>query len=165
MNESIYLDEDGLKHYKESIDNLIVNVDRISNEISRLRNDNVSEHVDEIHELYVLREQMLKRIDDMRNTLMLVKLIEKENNEDILELGDSATIELNFDDGDKEICNIKLISTESYIDNDTHYVSINSPLGRALYKKEVGSKTYYMIHNNKVNVIIIKKNNKVLKKV
>lgn len=107
---------------------------------------------------------MIRKIEDKRNTLTLVKLIEKENNENILNLGDYATIELDFGDNDKETCLIKLVSVESYTENGMECVSINSPLGRALYIKNVGEKTYYMVNNNKVNVTLLKKNNKVLKK-
>lgn len=162
--DSIYLDDEGLKLYKESINNLIKNVDRVNDEISKLRNDLKHDNIDKINELYELRDQMIRKIEDKRNTLTLVKLIEKENNENILNLGDYATIELDFGDNDKETCLIKLVSVESYTENGMECVSINSPLGRALYRKNVGEKTYYMVNNNKVNVTLLKKNNKVLKK-
>ena len=162
--DSIYLDDEGLKLYKESINNLIKNVDRVNDEISKLRNDLKHDNIDKINELYDLRDQMIRKIEDKRNTLTLVKLIDKENNENILNLGDYATIELDFGDNDKETCLIKLVSVESYTENGMECVSINSPLGRALYRKNVGEKTYYMVNNNKVNVTLLKKNNKVLKK-
>lgn len=162
--DSIYLDDEGLKLYKESINNLIKSVDRVNDEISKLRNDLKHDNIDKINELYELRDQMIRKIEDKRNTLTLVKLIEKENNENILNLGDYATIELDFGDNDKETCLIKLVSVESYTENGMECVSINSPLGRALYRKNVGEKTYYMVNNNKVNVTLLKKNNKVLKK-
>lgn len=161
MNDCIYLDDEGLKEYKKSIDNLIKNVDRINEEINNLKKD---KKFDEIYELYSLREKLLTRIEDKKNTLALVKLIEKENSENVLDLGDTATIELDFGDDDKETCLIKLVSVESYTENDLECVSINSPLGRALYRKNIGEKTYYMVNNNKVNVTLLKKNNKVLKK-
>ena len=164
MNDCIYLDDEGLKEYKKSIDNLIKSVDRVNDEISKLRNDLKHDNIDKINELYELRDQMIRKIEDKRNTLTLVKLIEKENNENILNLGDYATIELDFGDNDKETCLIKLVSVESYTENGMECVSINSPLGRALYRKNVGEKTYYMVNNNKVNVTLLKKNNKVLKK-
>lgn len=162
--DSIYLDDEGLKLYKESINNLIKSVDRVNDEISKLRNDLKHDNIEKINELYELRDQMIRKIEDKRNTLTLVKLIEKENNENILNLGDYATIELDFGDNDKETCLIKLVSVESYTENGMECVSINSPLGRALYRKNVGEKTYYMVNNNKVNVTLLKKNNKVLKK-
>lgn len=161
MKDCIYFDEEGLKAYKKSIDNLIKNVDRINNEISKLRKD---KKIDEANDLYKIKDELLVRIEDKQNTLTLVKLIEKENNENILDLGDTATIELDFGDDDKETCLIKLVSVESYTENGMECVSINSPLGRALYRKNIGEKTYYMVNNNKVNVTLLKKNNKVLKK-
>lgn len=161
MNDCIYLDEEGLKEYKKSIENLIKNVDRINDEISKLRKD---KKIDEANDLYRIKDELLARIEDKQNTLTLVKLIEKQNSENILDLGDTATIELDFGDDDKETCLIKLVSVDSYTENDLECVSINSPLGRALYRKNIGEKTYYMVKNNRVNVTILKKNNKVLKK-
>ena len=161
MNDCIYLDEEGLKEYKKSIENLIKNVDKINDEISKLRKD---KKFDEMNELYTIKDELLARIEDKKNTLTFVKLIEKGNSENILDLGDTATIELDFGDNDKETCLIKLVSVDSYTENDLECVSINSPLGRALYRKNVGEKTYYIVKNNKVNVTILKKNNKVLKK-
>ena len=161
MKDCIYFDEEGLKAYKKSIDNLIKNVDRINNEISKLRKD---KKIDEANDLYKIKDELLARIEDKQNTLTLVKLIEKQNSENILDLGDTATIELDFGDDDKETCLIKLVSVDSYTENDLECVSINSPLGRALYRKNIGEKTYYMVNNNKVNVTLLKKNNKVLKK-
>ncbi len=161
MSECIYLDDEGLNEYKEFINNLIKNVDRVSEEISKLREERKYE---EIADLYKLRDQMLKAIEERQNTLALVRMVKKSDNENILEIGDLATIELDFGDNDKETCLIKLVSVDSYTENDLECVSINSPLGRALYRRNVGEKSYYMVKNNKVNVTILKKNNKVLKK-
>lgn len=161
VSECIYLDDEGLNEYKEFINNLIKNVDRVSEEISKLREERKYE---EIADLYKLRDQMLKAIEERQNTLALVRMVKKSDNENILEIGDLATIELDFGDNDKETCLIKLVSVDSYTENDLECVSINSPLGRALYRRNVGEKSYYMVKNNKVNVTILKKNNKVLKK-
>lgn len=54
--DSIYLDDEGLKLYKKSINNLIKNVDRVNDEISKLRNDLKHDNIDKINELYDLRD-------------------------------------------------------------------------------------------------------------
>ena len=46
MNDCIYLDDEGLKEYKKSIDNLIKNVDRINEEINNLKKDKKFDKMD-----------------------------------------------------------------------------------------------------------------------
>lgn len=74
MDDYIYTDDEGLKQYNKLIDNLIRNVNRIDNEIKKLKKN---KRYDEIQELYSLREKLLVEIEEKKNTLALVELVEK----------------------------------------------------------------------------------------
>ncbi len=69
--------------------------------------------------------------------------------------GDTVLVELTYYDNEKEQLQITLFDCECDFLNDE--VSISSPLGEAIYNKNVGDKTSYMIKDNGVKVNILKK--------
>ena len=54
---------------------------------------------------------------------------------------------------------IKIVGAKGDMDSDIAEISINSPLGRAVYKKEIGQTCTYLVNGVPVNVLIKSKEN------
>ena len=152
----IYLDDEGYKDLVEKINNLENNRNAIENDILKLTSTNFD--VDKYNELKNLKLRIEKRINDFKNMLnnseMIDSLLENDN-DNIVNIGDSITIRFYFDDVQEED---NFYLTGDCISNDSNKITINSPLGKAIYKKEIGTFTYYSCGNNNIKVEIVKKN-------
>ena len=102
---------------------------------------------EEIHKM-LIQEKRLKCINDTKD-------FNRVNLDDIL------VIEFIYSDDDKEIDNIKL--TGKFIpdtDLEIKEITLNSPIGRTIYKKKIGEICSYQVGNNNVKIRIIEKVNK-----
>ena len=152
----IYLDNEGYKDLVEKISNLENNKNRIEKDILKLTSTKFD--VDKYNELKNLKRGIEKRINDFKNMLknseMIDSLLESDN-DNIVNIGDNITLRFYFDDIPEED---DFLLTGDCISNDNNKITINSPLGEAIYKKEIGTFTYYSCGNNKIKVEIVKKN-------
>lgn len=88
-------------------------------------------------------EKYLKVIDDNK----------KDNN--TVNIGDIVTLKIKYNNEDYEEETLKL--TGKYIPDINTEISLNSPLGKAIYKQKIGSTISYNINNSTITVEIIKK--------
>lgn len=96
------------------------------------------------------------KIDKMLLEQPKIKIIEKEQlNENIVNIGDTIKLEIIYNKDDIETEIIKL--TGKYIPNSDMEISLNSPLGKAIFKKKIGSVNKYKVNNDVIEVKIIKK--------
>ena len=100
-----------------------------------------------------------KRIDDMLEKKKYLKIVkDTRKNSNLVNIGDTVTVEIKYTDTDIEKETIKL--TGKYIpntDNDISEISLNSPLGKSLYKSKIGSTVNYLVGVNKFTVSILSK--------
>ena len=78
-------------------------------------------------------------------------------NEEIVEIGDIISIQLSPVDDEPETMLIKLVNEAKNLEQDFIEISINSPLGKSVYKRKVGEITEYKVNNNVFNVTILNK--------
>lgn len=96
----------------------------------------------------------LQRIYD---ELSRVVIVEKENNSYIVDIGDIITINIMYDVDDNEELTFQLVGGVGGKQNEYQEVSINSPLGKSVYKKHVGDTCSYEVGRNIINVFIKEK--------
>jgi transcription elongation GreA/GreB family factor len=98
-------------------------------------------------------EKMIKEEKDL-------KLINKEEtSSDIINFDDTVKLKFIYFDGEEEIELIKL--TGKYMPDTNAIVkeiSLNSPLGKSLYLKKVGTKFNYEVNDKVIEVEILEKN-------
>lgn len=102
---------------------------------------------------------LLCSIRDLTETISHLSIIENENTEEgTIGLEDIATI-MFVDTG--EIRQVKLTGGMPNIDKDNEVITItiNSPMGKAIYKNKVGETVSYKVGNNSISVMIISKQN------
>ena len=106
------------------------------------------------------KERMLSgELQRLYEKLSRVEIIEKHNDTEIVDIGDILVVDLLFSEDDGEEFKIKLVGGEGNFNNKIDEVSINSPLGNAVYKKKIGEKAAYKVNDNVISVYIKSKIN------
>lgn len=85
-------------------------------------------------------------------------IVDKQDNENVVDIGDVLSLTLIFDENDEETDIYKLSGTEAFSkDENYNIVSINSPLGQAIYLKPIGEVVKYKVNGNSFDVRINEK--------
>lgn len=107
----------------------------------------------------VMREEReivskIKKLLEVKKHLKIIKV--NKNESEIVNVDDKVQLLLKYDIDDVEEEVFKL--TGKYIPNsDIGEISLNSPLGKAIYKKKIGSKVSYIVNEKKIEVEILRK--------
>ena len=103
--------------------------------------------------------KIASRIDRMMEDEKYLKIVERKNiSSDIIDIGDTLIVEVFYDIDDIEEYTIKL--TGKYIpDNNSKVkeISLNSPIGRSIYLKNINDDIYYYVNNKKINIKVKKR--------
>ncbi len=107
----------------------------------------------------VMREEreIVSKIKNLLEVKKHIKVVKESNSESsIVNINDNVLLLLKYDIDDEEEEVIKL--TGKYMPNsDIGEISLNSPLGKVIYKKKIGSKVSYVVNEKKIEVEILKK--------
>ena len=104
--------------------------------------------------------KIASKINKMLEDEKYLKIVDKKStSDDIIDIGDILKIKVIYDIDDIEEYTIKL--TGKYmIDNNAKIkeVSLNSPIGRSIYLKNINDNdTYYYVNDKKISIKIINK--------
>lgn len=111
----------------------------------------------EFEELEREERMVLGHIEDKMRMLRNAVIVESQNREDIIDIGDVVRVNVDFGDDDIEESIYKLTGgATGDIDGLTH-ISINSPLGASIYQKRVGDDSSYQVESNTFKVKILEK--------
>lgn len=163
--KDILVDKNGYKQYYEELKKL----KELSLTIASIGSSSYADAVgDGWHDNFAFEESMREsrkiavRIDKMLEDEKYLKIVDKKRlSSDIIDIGDILTIKVIYSIDDIEEYTIKL--TGKYIpDNNAKIkeISLNSPIGRSIYQKNINDNIYYYINDKKINIQIIKKENK-----
>lgn len=97
--------------------------------------------------------ELQRRYDELSR----IVIVEKENNSDIVDIGDIITANIMYGVDDNEELTFQLVGGVGEKQNEYQEVSINSPLGKSVYKKQVGDTCSYEVGRNIINVFIKEK--------
>lgn len=159
MAEKYYLDEAGLRAYEERIRALEAEYTSFIADKRESAKSIQVERYSTLESKDIARRELkiLEEIKNLRAKRAQIELISKHNDETRTDIGDRLLIEIMYAPDDVEEEEITLVGTiESSLDKPDE-VSINSPLGRAIFGLELGSMSSYMVGDNKIGVHIIKK--------
>lgn len=104
--------------------------------------------------------QIKKMIDDKKNLKIIDNTLKKD---ELINIGDVLKIEVIYDDTDVEIFEIKL--TGKYLpdlESNIQEISLNSQMGKALFKKNIYKDISYKIHGNLAIIKVLEKNGKIV---
>jgi transcription elongation GreA/GreB family factor len=102
-------------------------------------------------------KSILEELQDLRKKGNQIQIIEKHGDDTKTDIGDRLLIEIMYAPDDIEELEVEITATiSSSIDNEDK-VSINSPLGRALYSQVIGGIYTYQVGERKMAVHIKQK--------
>lgn len=100
---------------------------------------------------------LIYNIENMNKTISQLEIITDENAEEqTVNMGDVVNVQVI---GADDIRKVKIIGGVPDIlkDNDVVSITINSPMGNAIYKKKIGDVVTYKVRNNEFTAMIISK--------
>lgn len=156
MEERIKLNKQGYEEYLEAIE-------KKEEKLSELRmykgkdaiyqgdnwHDNPTLYQTELQERALMRE-----ISEMKSRLLTAEIVENLNDENLVDIGDIVKIDMIFgaDDRDEEIFRLVATNPSFNIDDEVKEISINSPLGNAMYQKKIGDIVTYQVNDMKFTI-------------
>lgn len=162
--KEVLVDKNGYKQFFEELKRL-EELSRFNSALgSEVYNDAVG---DGWHDNFAFEESMresraiAKRIDDLLLKQQYLKIIDDNDKKaNLVNIGDKININIKYSDNDIE--NEVITLTGNYIPNTTdelNEISLNSPLGKALFKAEIGTSISYFVGKSEIFVTILEKLN------
>ena len=161
--KDVLVDTDGFNQYYEELNRL----KDISLSIASIGSESYADAVgDGWHDNFAFEDTMREsrkiasRINKMLEDEKYLKIVDKKSNsDDIIDIGDIIKIKFIYDIDDIEEYTIKL--TGKYmIDNNAKIkeISLNSPIGRSIYLKNINDDDIgYYVNDKKISIKIINK--------
>ena len=160
----IFVSEEGyqqfmdiLESYKqESDDNALKGNEAYSNDPGNTWHDNFD------FEVMMQKSRVIaKKIDNMMLEKKNLVIVQKEElKEDVVNIGDTLKLEIIYDESDRDVSTVKL--TGKYIpdvNSNIEEITLNSPIGKTIYKRKVGEVIDFTINENNAKVKILEKVN------
>ena len=112
----------------------------------------------EFEELLNIERVLVNQINRQTERLKNIEIIEVEKLDDNqINIGDTVKLNAIFAEDDIECMQLTLVGEDGKPEEDK--ISINCPLGNAIYKRCVGEVVSYSLGNNKISVEILGKVN------
>lgn len=158
-NDKILVDESGHKQFLDELEKLKNKSFTIASSGNESYKDAVG---DGWHDNFDFEESMresriiAQRINKMIQDQGRIHIIKKENlDSNVVNIDDHVKLKIIYDIDDVEIETIRL--TGKYIPNELQEITLNSPLGRTIYKKKIGSINEYVVSDKIIKVRILEK--------
>lgn len=99
--------------------------------------------------------ELQRRYDELSR----VVIIEKKENSETVEIGDTIKLHMIFSEEDFEEKLFKIVGgmPSFNLDAEIQEISINSPIGKAIYQKQIGETCKYSVNNRQFTVLIKEK--------
>lgn len=160
--KEILVDENGYQQFLEKLNELKI---MLSNNAANGSEAYRAAVGDGWHDNFAFEEsirherEVASNIESMLKDFNLLKVIKRNNHSnDIIDVGDILKIQVEYDKDDIEQYVVKL--TGKYLPDsnaEIQEISLNSPIGKAIYLKKTTDKLFYNINNNVVKIKILEK--------
>lgn len=162
MEKKIFLTLDGLDEFKNEIEFLKEKLSKIQTEKSDAYSGAIG---DGWHDNFAYEDA--KRHEDTI-VAQINNLVVNSNYIEIIDIGkyqenkvninDMIEIKFKYEDGSEDVDKFKLTGNWKSKDCDDYQeITLNSPLGEAIYLKELGSRVQYIVNEKIIIVDILKK--------
>lgn len=150
MEEKIKLNQNGYEDYLREIE-------KKEKELADLRmykgkdaiyqgdnwHDNPTLYQAELQEMALMKE-----IAEMKQKLNNIEIVQNIGDDSLVDIGDVVKIDMIFSENDREEQIFKLVGTSPNFDLNAEIqeISINSPVGKAMYHKKIGDVANYKVN-------------------
>ena len=100
---------------------------------------------------------LMVEISEMKQKLQNIEIVESLGNESLIDIGDIVRVDIIFNEGNRKEEVFKLIASSPSFDSEIKEVTINSPIGVAIYHKKVGDFATYKVRDKVFKIEIIEK--------
>ncbi len=165
-NQVYYMDEEGFQQFLSEIAELKVKLQELC--ATQFDESSYGDQLDTvIGESYLIKEQDVRNlhfeIEERMAKLPKIKIISKHNQEDRVDINDIVLINYGCV-GDNEEAIVRLIGGSVEIGTEIKQVSLNSPMGKAIFGLPIGGSNTYKVGDRLFNITVIEKLNKKLVK-
>lgn len=157
--EKVYLDKAGYEQYLAEIEKLKEDLKQNSFNKSSAHESAVG---DGWHDNYAFEEakrqelMIIGSLEAKLKGLSRIVIIEKSGDEDLIDLGDVVTVKMTYAPDDSEDFTFKLVGSHApAYDGEVREISVNSPLGKSVYQKRVGTNSEYEVNSKKIGISIL----------
>ena len=157
--EAVYVDQEGynklLKELEDLQQELLEN-----NAIKADAYENAGDgwHDNFSFEEATRREHMLMgQIEQLRKSIANAVVIEKTENDEIIDIGDIIDVATKLNGEQLPDYSFQLVAGSGDSLEDLPKISINSPLGNAVYQKKVGDAANYKVDGRLFDILILSK--------
>lgn len=149
-NSIIYLNQKGYEEHLKQIEDL-----KASLLLVRLKRGCVDDRSSmiEIEEFQIEETRIVSEIKRMCEELTRIVIVDKQQNEDVVDIDDVILVDMIAGSFTREMV-LKLVGTDCNIKSDIQEVSINSPVGKAVYGKKIGDLCSYTVNNRNMTLLI-----------
>ena len=160
--KALLVDKNGYEQFFEEFDKLKMSLTSNAAHGSEVYADAVGDewHDNFAYEEAMRQEKMIQtKIMEMTKQKDLLKVIDAiPYSDDYVCIDDKIEVSIKYSDEDSDIEIIKLTG-KFRPDDDLGEVSLNSPIGNAIYKQTIGDTVIYEVNNKKIEVTILRKVN------
>lgn len=167
--EPIYLDQDGYNALLQEIEDIKAAIRENNMGRKDAYDAGAGDGWDspEFEEIERINARLNGELQCCYENLQRIVIVEKHNNQDVVDIGDTIVADMIFTPDDIEKMTLKLVATSGKSDAEIPEVSINSPLGSSIYKRKIGDTCSYSVNGNTFTVCLkqklsLKKENNVL---
>ena len=159
IEEPIYLDQDGYNEFLKEIEK--IKEDLRKNDMGRKEafDAGAGDGWDspEFEEIERNNTRLVGELQRRYSELQRIVIMEKHKDSDTIDIGDIILANMIFSPDDTEEITFKLVATSGSFGGKMQEVSINSPLGAAVYKKQIGDTCSYSVNNRNFSVYLKQK--------
>ena len=160
--KALLVDKNGYEQFFEEFDKLKMSLTSNAAHGSEFYADAVGDgwHDNFAYEEAMRQEKMIQtKIMEMTKQKDLLKVIDAiPYSDDYVCLDDKIEVSIKYSDEDSDIEIIKLTG-KFRPDDNLGEVSLNSPIGNAIYNRTIGDTVIYEVNNKKIEVKILRKVN------
>lgn len=144
MKEKIYLTKEGYDKYLAELENMRKELANKLNNLSKLE-------MLSGESFYTLTTNIKHKLDGLKRIVIL-----DEVEQDIINVNDIVTVNMIYPETEETI-KFELVAGMPDLGSRIMKISVNSPLGKAVYQRKIGEELSYIVDNEKVNIQIISK--------
>lgn len=157
--EKIYMDQESYNRFIAQIEDIKLKLKKVNAGRKSAFDAGAGDGWDspEFEEIERAENMLLGELKRNNEMLPRIVIIEKHNNEDVIDIGDTLQVNMEYAPNDSEPLTFRLVGMIGNVKDEIEEVSINSPLGKAVYKKKVGDNCSYEVNGMTINVNILEK--------
>lgn len=155
QNKRIYVTKEGYQQYLSALDDYKTAYEQLLKTRVEYGKNSIENYQTGVYDMEA--NALLSNIRNMKATIAQLEIISDENaEENTVNLGDIVNVQVI---GNEDLRRVKLIGGVPIIalNDELVTITINSPMGNAIYKKKVGDVVTYKVRDKEFTAMIVSK--------